>query len=154
MKQLVLILTLALNVNLCAQNSISKTDLNWLVGNWKMIQGTLTITEHWETKNSTELHGIGYVIKGADTVVRELMKIEKIGKHWIFIAQINNNNPVLFTLKPSSNAKELEFENLEHDAPQRVIYEYVSKTQLYARTEADKNGKELIDEYDYTKINE
>lgn len=154
MKFITLLITLTIPLTVFSQQEIKTSDMEWLLGDWKMTQGSLTITEHWETKNNAELHGIGYVIKDADTVVRELMKIEKIGKHWVFIAQINNNNPVLFTLKPSSNAKELEFENLEHDAPQRVIYEYVSKTQLYARTEADKNGKELIDEYDYTKINE
>ncbi len=134
-----------------AQNTIEKKDFKWLTGSWEMKVGKLTIVENWEEGEDSSYMGKGYVIKGVDTIVIELMKIDKVGDFWVFIAQVNNNKPVLFTLKPSPNTKELEFENLEHDDPQRVVYEFVSKNKLHARTEADIKGKEVVDEYNYTR---
>lgn len=154
MRLLLILFISLLSTHLHSQEKITKDDFKWLVGNWEMKQGKLTIVENWKEGKDSTLIGEGLVIKGNDTIVQEQMRIDKVGDYWVFIAQINNNNPVLFTLLPSSNSAELEFENLEHDNPQRVVYEYVSEKELHARTEADVKGKEEVDEYNYTKISD
>lgn len=134
-----------------AQNSIKKTDLNWILGSWYIDAGEVQIYESWKQEDNGSYTGSGFVIKGKDTIVTETLRIENIGGYWVYIAQINDQDPVLFTLKQKSNAKELVFENLEHDNPQRVIYKFVNDKELYARTEAMVDGKELVDEYPYSR---
>lgn len=156
MKKLLLlsIATVLISISAVAQKTIEKPDLKWLLGSWEMNAGEVKIYENWLAGDNNSYIGTGYVVSGKDTVVTETMKIEMVGGFWVFIAQINNNNPVLFTLKKTSTAKELTFENLEHDNPQRVIYKFVDGKNLYARTEADIKGKKEVDEYKYTRTND
>ena len=156
MKKLLLlsIATALISITAVAQKTIEKPDLKWLLGSWEMNAGEVKIYENWLAGDNNSYIGTGYVVSGKDTVVTETMKIEIVGGFWVFIAQINNNNPVLFTLKKTSTAKELTFENLEHDNPQRVIYKFVDGENLYARTEADIKGKKEVDEYKYTRTND
>lgn len=154
MRLLFILFIFLLSTNLYSQEKITKKDFKWLTGSWQMKQGKLTIAENWKEGKDSTFIGEGFVIKGNDTIVREQMRIDKMGNFWVFIAQVNNNNPVLFTLKAGSNAQELEFENMEHNNPQRVVYEFVSEKKLHARTEADIKGKEEVDEYEYTRVND
>jgi hypothetical protein len=41
---------------------------------------------------------------------------------------------------------------MEHDYPQRVIYELVSANDLRARIEGNKNGKEMASDFNYSRI--
>ncbi len=151
-KKILTLITIALaSVSVMAQNTIEKSDLKWLLGSWEMDAGVVKIYENWEEGTTNSYTGTGYVIKGKDTIVTETMKIEMVGNFWVFIAQINNNNPVLFTLKTQSKAKVLTFENLEHDNPQRVIYKFIDANNLYAKTEALINSKDIVDEYRYKR---
>lgn len=134
-----------------AQDSIKKTDLSWILGSWHIDAGEVQIYETWKEGQGNTYICEGFVLKGKDTLVVETIKLEKIGGFWVYIAQINEQNPVLFTLTPKSTAKELVFENLEHDNPQRVVYKFVNDKELYARTEAMVNGQEVVDEYPYTR---
>lgn len=145
------IATLFISMTVMAQKTIEKADLKWLLGSWEMNAGEVKIYENWIEGDRNSYIGTGYVISGKDTIVTETMKIEMVGGFWVFIAQINDSNPVLFTLKTSSKAKELTFENLEHDNPQRVIYTFVDNKNLNARTEALVKGKEVVDRYSYTR---
>jgi len=145
------LLVMATLSNVCAQTSIAKTDLSWIIGSWHIDAGEVQIYETWQEGQGDSYTCEAYVLKGKDTLVIETIKIENIGGFWVYIAQINAQNPVLFTLTQKSTAKELVFENLEHDNPQRVIYKFVNDGELYARTEAVVKGKEIIDEYPYTR---
>jgi hypothetical protein len=127
------------------------TNFDWLLGNWAMNADGVHIYENWTKAENNTYNCQGFVIKDQDTIVTELIKIEKIGQHWVYIAQINNNNPVLFTLTPASAPNNVVFENTEHDNPQRIIYKNISSSRLFARTEAMVNGKLEADEYDYTR---
>lgn len=133
------------------QDTIKHNDLKWILGSWEMNTGEVMIYESWEKGKGDSYTGKGYVIKGADTLFTETMKIEMVGGFWVFIAQINDYNPVLFTLKTGSTEKQLTFENMEHDNPQRVVYKYVSEKEMHAQTEAMVEGKEVIEEYNYTR---
>lgn len=146
-----ILLVMATLLNVCAQTSIAKTDLSWIIGSWHIDAGEVQIYETWQEGQGDSYTCQAYVLKGKDTLVVETIKIENIGGFWVYIAQINAQNPVLFTLTQKSTAKELVFENLEHDNPQRVIYKFVNDGELYARTESVVKGKEIIDEYPYTR---
>lgn len=141
-------------VTAMAAGAQTKMDFDWLLGNWKigeMEGSSITIYERWKKGPSDSYTGEGFVLDGKDTILKEAMRIENINGFWFFIAQINDNNPVLFTLTTGSTATHLVFENKEHDNPQRVIYKFVSKSQLHARTEALVDGKEMADDYPFSR---
>src|SRR5688572_30186879 len=70
-----------------------------LSGTWEMRTDSVLMLEKWEKGPGGSMHGLGLVMAGKDTVFRELLSIQKIGKHWVYIAQVNDNKPVLFSLK-------------------------------------------------------
>lgn len=154
MKTVITIFTaLFIAISANAQTNLNTTDLNWLEGNWQIdiSEANIKVFETWKRGEGNSYIGEGYVLKGKDTIVREVIKIEKIGLHWVYIAQINDNAPVLFTLKVESTAKQLVFENLEHDNPQRVRYTFISKDEMMARTEAVVEGKEVGEDYPFVR---
>lgn len=147
-------LTIVIIVCFITSYSQTKPDFEWLIGDWKigeMEGSSITIYERWKKSSCDSYTGEGFVLNGKDTIVKEAMRIERINGFWCFIAQVNNGNPVLFTLTPGSTATQLVFENMEHDNPQRVIYKFVSKSQIHARTEALVDGKEVADDYPFSR---
>jgi hypothetical protein len=150
-RHLFLLIATAFFTYIKAQTTLDSASFSWLSGSWIMTDDNIVITERWTNAGNNTYTGQGYVISGKDTIVTELMKIEKVGTHWVFIAQVNKNNPVLFTLTPASTAQNLVFENQEHDSPQRVIYKWVNANQIYARTETTVNNLLQADEYNYNR---
>jgi hypothetical protein len=128
----------------------AKTVFPWLQGKWMIDYGETKIYESWKQDNEHMLTGTAYVVnKGTDTVMTELMKIQNIGGTWVFIAKIDNNNPVLFTAKATESDTKLVFENAEHDFPQTVTYA-TGAEGLYASIAGKQNGKPQQEEFRYT----
>ena len=98
------------------------------------------------------MEGRGILMAGNDTLFKELLRIEKIGNYWVYIAIAGNSIPVLFALSDSLNGKWL-FENKEHDFPQQIEYELIKHDFLTARTIGLINGKLIVDEYAMKKQN-
>ncbi len=144
---------LLITVSTKAQTNLSVTDFSWLEGSWQidLSEMQIKVFESWKRGDGNAYLGEGYVLKGKDTIVKEVIKIEKIGEHWVCIAQINDNAPVLFTLKAESTAKALVFENLEHDNPQRIRYTFISNNEMMARTEATVEGKTVSEDYPFVR---
>lgn len=125
--------------------------MQWMAGEWKMESDSMRILERWEIINEKRLQGSGYVIAGADTVVRENLCIELIGNHWVYIAQINDYPPVLFTRNPQAEKNNLLFENPEHDYPQRIRYRLNNDQSISAFVEGSIEGKNNTEEYHFVK---
>lgn len=151
MKKLILLAVAALILSAASHTEIKYKDLEWITGNWHLDAGEIQVYENWKKGKDESYVGEAWVLQGRDTIVTEHIKIEKIGPHWVYIAQINDGNPVLFTLKENSDAKNLVFENMEHDNPQRIIYKWVNKNEIYAATEATVDGQDIRDEYPYKR---
>lgn len=152
-KILTVLVGLFIAVSARAQTNLDVADFSWLEGNWQIDLSEIKIKvfENWKRGEGNTYLGEGYVLKGKDTIVKEVIKIEKVGPHWVYIAQINDNAPVLFTLKAESTAKQLVFENLEHDNPQRIRYTFISNNEMMARTEAIVEGKAVNEDYPFVR---
>src|SRR5215212_8730542 len=122
MKKLFLLLFIVFAAEMYAQTPAMK-DLNWILGQWQMKGEGYTVYETWKKGEGGSYIGEAFVLEGKDTVVKEQIKIEMIGDKMVYIARINDGDPVLFTLKSGSTAKEVVFENMEHDNPQRIVYQ-------------------------------
>lgn len=121
-------------------------EFDWLVGNWQGPMGEGTYYESWKKANHI-LEGSALMKnKNGKVVLTEILRIEKIGPHTVYIAVVNKNNPVLFTLAASGENKWV-FENKEHDFPQRIIYIQESETKLLARVEGLQKEKMVKDEF-------
>jgi hypothetical protein len=126
-------------------------DLQWLVGQWKDQLGKNTYYESWKSTNYGTLEGSASMVNPqGKTILTEVLRIEKIGSHVVYIAAVKKNQPVLFTLIDTSeenNKPKWLFENREHDFPQRIIYTRESPDSLVARVEGVHKGKKEKEEF-------
>lgn len=117
-----------------------------ILGSWKGDLDGATVAENWEQKDESTFLGEGYVVADGDTIIREVLRIQKIGSYWNYIPVINDSKPTLFTLVEMQEDKWV-FENNEHDFPQRVIYTIQKDGSLLAWIEGEMDGKFLKEEY-------
>jgi hypothetical protein len=145
---LVLIIAVLLTGCLYAESPDSKPlkKFGKLVGIWENTSNNTTYTETWEWSSHEILKGSA-VMKGAQGKIlfSEILQIQQVGIHTVYIACVNNHPPVLFTLidekETNPNTIQWTFENPEHDFPQRIIYRLETVDTLYARVEGTENGK-------------
>jgi len=142
MKIIPLCLFLSATLALAQEPTFTINDLAWLKGCWSSNRDGRTITEHWLKPAGGTLLGISRTVAGDKTVEFEFMQIRQEG-----------NGDVLFIAKPSGQAettfklikggaREVIFENVQHDFPQRVIYRLQSDGSLLGRIEGVSKGKE------------
>lgn len=123
--------------------TVKADDFDWIAGCWEMNvpEKQMTISEMWTKPAGGMLIGVGRTVVKGKTVSYEYLRIVE-GKDGIdYIAKPSSNEgETSFRLK-SSSEKEVIFENLENDFPQRVIYKSEKADALFARIEGSKNGK-------------
>lgn len=86
--------------------------------------------------------GISRTIAEGKTVEFEFMQIrQETGGNILFIAKPSGQPETTFKLVKGS-AREVIFENPQHDFPQRVIYRLESADSLVGRIEGVSKGKE------------
>ena len=90
------------------------------------------------------MFGISRTIADGKTVEFEFMQIrEEAGGEILFIAKPSGQPEATFKLIKGS-AREVIFENPQHDFPQRVIYRLQSDGSLLGRIEGVSKGKEKV----------
>ncbi len=130
-------------------------ELHWLVGQWKGQVGKNTYYENWKSTNHGTLEGSASMVNPqGKTTFTEVLRIDKIGSHVVYIAAVKKNHPVLFTLIENSednNKPTWLFENKEHDFPQRITYTRKAQDSTVARVEGVYKGKKEIQEFRLTR---
>lgn len=119
-------------------------------GTWKMISDKIEYYEEWRLINGSELIGIGFSIEEGDTVLSEQLYLKKFSEQLAYVAIPVNQTITLFALTSFLGNKFI-FENDEHDFPQRVIYEFVSDTQLNARIEGMIEGELMSRDFTFIR---
>jgi hypothetical protein len=116
-------------------------DLAWLSGCWEANLNGRELNEQWMKPSGQTMLGMGRTV--ADGKVREYeflqIREEKDGAIY-YVAKPSGQPEASFKLIRLQN-KEVIFENLEHDFPQRVIYRLQSDGSLLARIEGMFKGK-------------
>ena len=125
--------------------------LKWIVGSWKINNGTTQVVEEWQQSNDSTFTGKSYFVKNnRDTIPQETIELAYRNGSWSYIPTVNNQNngqPVLFKL---IFLKGTEFicENPKHDFPQRIAYRRIGN-QLFASIEGKRNGKHSKQNFDF-----
>jgi hypothetical protein len=122
-----------------------------IMGTWINKRANGDIYEHWDRNSESELSGISYKLTSSDTVFLEKVRLYYQGKEIIYAPVAygqNNEKQVLFKLK-SIEENRFVFENLLHDFPKRIVYDFRTADSLYAYIEG---GNKRIN-YPYRRIN-
>lgn len=128
--------------------------LKSLSGLWVNRRASGDIYEQWARSSESELTGRSYKIVKTDTMLLESMKLYHREGEIVFApvaARQNNEKQVLFKLK-SIAGNEFVFENLQHDFPQRIVYQIISRDSLHAYIEGLVQTKNKRIDYPYSRI--
>lgn len=129
---------------------VKADSIDWLIGNWKGRSQEGIVIEKWKRMDNDSFIGEGYIVVQGDSVVREHIVMMPFSKFWVYIAQVNQQPPVLFTLVKNENGK-LIFENKEHDFPQRIMYSRLDEDRLKIRVEGYVGRTLNKDEYELVR---
>ncbi len=114
-----------------------------LQGVWQATEGPL-LYEEWMIDDDSALIGLSYSINGKDTLLLEKMRMIKTNGRLHFFARVPDQNAaeeIGFALVKHEKSR-WTFENPDHDYPNRIIYELLSDTTLYARIENMRGNKQ------------
>ena len=142
--------------NVVAKAQFSKTDfrrLSSILGVWRASAGTAQLMEHWVQEDDTVLIGRSFLIRGADTIPEESVRLTWSDSVIAFSAAVigqNEGRPVTFLLKQIGSAG-FVFENSQHDFPQRIRY-LPKGDSLFAQVSGvtSKGAREL--KYKYLRV--
>ncbi|MCP3902031.1 MAG: hypothetical protein GY715_00220 [Planctomycetes bacterium] len=144
------LLAVALIVGGCATTGSTIGDpafqeVAWLTGRWEGFASDGVLTEEqWMKPRAGSMLGMNRTMAGDRTVFFEYLRIEPTDDGGlVYLAAPKGRAPATpFTLVASGGGR-LVFENLDHDYPQRIIYEYDRRRRgLAMRIEGVENGVE------------
>lgn len=158
MLQKTTLILLLLAVVSCKNSDSNKNEkikaASWLLGNWenKAVDGTLT--EYWKKVNDSTFQAQSYFIKEKDTVHFESIILQQKGENLTYNATVkgqNNDKPVAFKLTTATD-KQVSFENLKHDYPQKISYTQITPDSLVAKISGIQQGKPSSEQFSMKKI--
>ncbi|MEO8174142.1 MAG: DUF6265 family protein [Sediminibacterium sp.] len=123
-------------------------------GTWVMNTKTGTLCEEWKRAYNILLTGRSYKTQGKDTTIMERVQLSQRGVEVYYTPTAvgqNDDKPVPFKLSEATGNSFI-FSNPDHDFPQRIGYEFVSKDSLHAWIEGKYNGKEMKKEFYYRRV--
>lgn len=148
---------MALALFACAVSAqdITKTkvsDLSWISGCWEVNDNGRITTERWGKATENLLLGTSQTTRGARSVAFEYLRITNNGQGLTYVAKPSSaKEETSFTAK-SMGDKEVVFENLKHDFPQRIIYKQTKPDAMSARIEGPMNGKETAMDFPMVRV--
>ena len=132
MKQLLSILCMVF----CALDETAAQDdrFSWLIGTWKL-EGRNAF-EVWDRGGPAQWSGKSFRVKGADTVVTEIISLRFFDGSFHYIPDVAGDQPPVDFRITSSDGQRFTAENPSHDFPQAIRYRHIIK-----------NGKNFIEAY-------
>nr|WP_315180357.1 DUF6265 family protein [uncultured Flavobacterium sp.] len=127
---------------------------SWLLGNWENKSADGNLTENWEKLNDSTFQAQSYYIKEKDTVHFESIILQQKGENLTYTATVkgqNNDKPVVFKLTTATD-KQVSFENLKHDYPQKISYNQITPDSLVAKISGIQQGKPSSEQFSMKKI--
>jgi Domain of unknown function (DUF6265) len=114
--------------------------LSWMAGCWQQESSGRVVEEMWMAPRGDGMLGMSRTVAKGRIVEHEFLQIRVQEGRLVYIAKPSRQPEATFTAK-SAGAREVIFENLAHDFPQRVIYRLQSDGNLAARIEGTEKGK-------------
>jgi Domain of unknown function (DUF6265) len=115
--------------------------LAWLGGCWSSKDAEAGSGEQWTPLAGGSMLGVSRTVQQGKTVAFEFMRIAADDDGALaFYAQPSGRPATKFSMLSLSETQVI-FENLDHDFPQRVIYEFHPPSSLHASIEGMRKGE-------------
>jgi hypothetical protein len=115
--------------------------LAWLTGCWASDAGEPGSGEHWTAPAGGTMLGVSRTVRQGKTVEYEFVVIRALDDGRLaYIAHPSGQPAAAFPLQRMAG-REVVFENLEHDFPQRVAYRLHDDERLVAWIEGTRDGE-------------
>jgi hypothetical protein len=109
--------------------------LGWMSGCWEVNDGRSITTERWAKPTENLMLGTSQTVRNGKTASFEFLRIVNNGHGLVYVALPSSaKEPTPFPFLRMGE-KEVVFENLKHDFPQRIIYRSDKADSLFARIE-------------------
>lgn len=148
--KLALALTLSVALHAPASQPLSIDDVAWLAGCWEYSSGSRTVEEHWLAPRAHTMVNVGRTVQADKLVEYETVVIREQDGRLAYQAHPSGQPSAVFMSRMVSN-REVVFENLQHDFPQRVGYKRDGDA-LLAWIEGPRNGQTRRIEFPYRKV--
>lgn len=125
-------------------------DVSWLTGCWEYSSGGQTVEEHWMAPRGRTMVSVGRTVKGDTLVEFETVVIRELDGRLAYEAHPSGQASAVFLSRSVGN-REVVFENLEHDFPQRIGYKRDGDA-LHAWVEGPRNGQTRRLEFPYRRV--
>ena len=116
------------------------TALSWMAGCWRQESASRVVEEMWMAPRADGMLGMSRTVAKGRIVDHEFLQIRVHDGRLVYIAKPARQAEATFTAK-TVGAREVVFENLAHDFPQRIIYRLQDDGSLAARIEGTENGQ-------------
>lgn len=153
MFQKITLLALVLAVISCQKKeSVEKDKIkiaDWLIGNWENKSPDGALSENWIKLNDSTFSASSYFIRGKDTLHFENIVLAQKGEILTYFATVkgqNDDKPVAFQSTAESD-KQLVFENLKHDYPQKITYTKGTDNTITAEVTGNLQGKVTTEKF-------
>lgn len=115
---------------------------SWLLGSWSNQLKNGELLEIWSRENDSCFSAVVYHIKEKDTAEVERITIIETNSDLFYIPEVKaQNEGKKIRFKRINDAERmLQFENKEHDFPQRISYSQLSKDSIIAEISGLRNG--------------
>jgi hypothetical protein len=112
-----------------------------MTGCWEVNDNGVVTTERWAKPTENLMIGSSQTVKNGKTVSFEFLRIVNNGTGMAYVAKPSSAQTETPFAVSKAGGKEIVFENLKHDFPQRIIYRSDRPDSLFARIEGMQNGK-------------
>jgi hypothetical protein len=119
----------------------SMNSLSWMAGCWESSDNGRVTTERWAAPTENLMIGTSQTVKNGKSVSFEFLRVFSGPQGMAYIAKPSSAKEETAFAFLKAGAKEIIFENLKHDFPQRIIYKTDRSDSLFARIEGMQNGK-------------
>jgi hypothetical protein len=96
--------------------------LAWLSGTWELKDGEVITEEHWRPLQGTTMLGTSHSFDAGSSRAFEFLRISVARGQLAYVAMPGGKTPTTFLVQKLADGL-VEFENGEHDYPQRIRYE-------------------------------
>jgi hypothetical protein len=112
----------------------------WMAGCWRQESPGRTVDEVWMAPAGDGMLGMSRTVQKGRISEYEFLQVRVRDGKLVYIAKPSGQPEATFTAT-SAGPREVVFENLAHDFPQRIIYRLQPDGNLAARIEGAMNGQ-------------
>jgi hypothetical protein len=119
------------------------TQLAWLAGTWRGIDGPITFEERWTPAAGGAMLAVSRTLRGDRMVSFEFLRLVERDGSLVYIAQPNGRPPTEFILT-AITGQSATFGNPTHDFPKMIRYTRRADGSLEARVSDGGNTSETF----------